>query len=108
VIRDVTETRPLEDLAARARAAVTAEQQRRGRDLLDTIIITLFDVGLSLQAAIDLPAQATRQRITEALGHLDEVIGQIRDTAYTGGNLQDAARMSKPGHDPSAGLPTPP
>jgi anti-anti-sigma factor len=56
VIRDVTETRRREDLAAPARAAVTAEQQHRRRDLLDTIITTLFDVGLSLQDSIDLPA----------------------------------------------------
>jgi len=90
VIRDVTETRRREDLAARARTAVTAEQQHRGRDLLDTIITTLFDVGLSLQAAIDLPAEAVRQRITEALGDLDEVISHIRSTAYTSGNRRGA------------------
>ncbi|HUN34524.1 MAG TPA: PAS domain S-box protein [Trebonia sp.] len=42
VIRDVTETRRLADLAALARAAVTAEQEHRGRDLLDTIITALF------------------------------------------------------------------
>lgn len=58
----------------------------RGRDRLDTIITSLFHVGLSLQAAGDLPPEATRQRITEALGHLDEVIRQIRDTAFTEAN----------------------
>ena len=42
VIRDVTETRRLADLAALARAAVTAEQEHRSRDLLDTIITALF------------------------------------------------------------------
>jgi anti-anti-sigma factor len=90
VIRDITETRRREDLAARARTAVTAEQQHRGGDLLDTIITTLFDVGLSLQAAIDLSAEAAKQRITEALGDLDEVISHIRATAYTSGNHQHA------------------
>jgi len=80
VIRDVTETRRLVDLAALARAAVTAEQEHRGRDLLDTIITALFHVGLGLQAAIDLPGEATKQGITEALGHLDEVITQAADS----------------------------
>jgi two-component system, NarL family, sensor histidine kinase DevS len=92
VIRDITGTRRRDDLAAPARTAATAEQEHRGRDLLDTIITTLFHAGLSLQAAIDLPAEAARQRITEALGHLDEVISHIRATAYTSGNHQDAAR----------------
>jgi anti-anti-sigma factor len=103
VIRDVTETRRVGDLAALARAAVTAEQEHRGRGLLDTIITALFDVGLSLQATIDPPAEATRQRIAEALGHLDEVIGRLRDTAFTGGSHQDTARVRKPGHDHPGG-----
>ena len=96
VIRDVTETRRLEDLAALARAAVTAEQEHRGRYLPDTITTALFHVGLGLQAAIDLPAEATRPRITEALECLDEVIGQIRGAAFTDGNHHEAARMVKP------------
>jgi len=58
--------------------------------LLDTIITTLFDVGLSLQAAVDLHAEAARQRITKALGDLDEVISHICTTAYTSGNHQGA------------------
>ena len=35
-----------------------AAQARGGRELLDTIITRLFQLGLSLQAAIDLPANA--------------------------------------------------
>jgi hypothetical protein len=102
-IRDVTETRPLEDLAVPARTAVTAEQEHRGRDLPDTIITALFHVGLGLQTAIDLPAEAARQRITEALGGLDEIISQIRGTAFTGNGHQDTARVAKPGHDHPGG-----
>jgi PAS domain S-box-containing protein len=52
VIRDVTEARKLADLA---RAAVTAKQARLGQELLDSIP-SLYNVGLSLQAASDLPA----------------------------------------------------
>ena len=95
MIRDVTETRRLEDLAALARAAVTAEQEHRGRYLPDTITTALFHVGLGLQAAIDLPAEATRPRITEALECLDEVIGQIRGAAFTDGNHQEATWLGQ-------------
>lgn len=83
VIRDVTAARQLEDLIDLARSAVTAEQVHRGPELLDTIITRLFQLGLSLQAAIDLPADMVGQRIEEALGHLDKTIREIRDTAFT-------------------------
>ena len=43
----------------------------------------LFQLGLLLQAAIDLPADTVGQRIEEALGHLDDTIREIRDTAFT-------------------------
>jgi hypothetical protein len=39
---------------------------------------------------MDLSAEATRPRIAEALGHLEGVIRQIRDTAFTSGDHQDA------------------
>ena len=83
VIRDVTAARQLQDLIDLARSAVTAEQAHGGRELLDTIITRLFQLGLSLQAAIDLPADMVGQRIEEALGHLDDTIREIRDTAFT-------------------------
>ncbi len=83
MIRDVTEARQLKDLADLARAGAAAERERRTRDLLDTIITGLFHVGLSLQGAIDLPAEVTRQRVAEAVSHLDDLIGRIRDTAFS-------------------------
>jgi len=43
----------------------------------------LFQLGLLLQAAIELPADTVGQRIEEALGHLDDTIREIRDTAFT-------------------------
>src|SRR5271169_673966 len=83
VIRDVTAAKQLEDLIDLARSAVTAQQAHRGRELLDTITTRLFQLGLNLQAAIDLPADMVRQRIEEALQHLDDTIREIRDTAFT-------------------------
>ena len=83
VIRDVTAARLLEDLIDLTRCAVTPKQAHHGRELLDTIIARLFQLGLSLQAAIDLPADMARERIEEALEHLDDTIREIRDTAFT-------------------------
>jgi anti-anti-sigma factor len=92
VIRDVTEALRLADLAGLARASVAAEQEYRSRELLDTIITSLFHVGLSLHAAVDLPAEAIRQCIAEALAHLDDTIREIRDAEFT-----------IPGHDTMPG-----
>jgi anti-anti-sigma factor len=83
VIRDVAAARHLEDLIELARSAVTAEQAQSGREVLDTIITRLFQLGLLLQTAIDLPADTVGQRIEQALGHLDDTIREIRDTAFT-------------------------
>ena len=83
VIRDVTEARRLADLADLARAAVAARQARRGQELLDSITTSLYDVGLSLQAAADLPHDAASKGIAEALRNLDDTIRQIRDNAFT-------------------------
>ena len=83
VIRDVAAARHLEDLIDLTRSAATAEQAHSGRELLDAIITRLFQLGLILQAAIDLPADTVGQRIEEALGHLDKTICEIRDTAFT-------------------------
>ncbi len=69
----------LEDLA---RAAVTAEQEYRSRELLNTVVTSLFHVGLGLQTAMDLPADAARQRIAAALGQLDDTIREIRNAVY--------------------------
>jgi len=82
VIRDVTETRRRDDLADLARAVV-AEQAHRGQELLDRIASSLFHVGVSLQAAIDLPSDVAKQRIAEALRHLDDTIREIRDHVFT-------------------------
>jgi PAS domain S-box-containing protein len=78
VIRDTAEARRREDLADLARAAV-AEHTRRDQELLDRVVQSLFRVGLSLQAAADLPGELARERITGALRELDDTISDIRD-----------------------------
>jgi anti-anti-sigma factor len=81
VIRDATQARRREDLADLARAAV-AEHTRRDRELLDRVTQSLFRVGLSLQAAADLPGELARERINNALRELDDAIRDIRDYAF--------------------------
>jgi anti-anti-sigma factor len=102
VIRDITETRRAEELADLAAAAVAAEQAHRGQELLDTAITGLFHVRLSLQAAIDLPAELMRQRIAEALGHLDDTIREIRNTAFTIRHHDDPLNHDPSGHHQTA------
>ncbi len=82
VIRDATQTRRREDLADLARATV-AEHARRDQELLDRVTHGLFQVGLSLQAAVDLPSEVARERITDALRQLDDTIHEIRTYAFS-------------------------
>ena len=83
VIRDVTKTRRLANVADLARAAVAAQQAHRGQELLDSITTSLYNVGLSLQAAADLLHNEVGKGIAEALKHLDDTIREIRDNAFT-------------------------
>ena len=81
VIRDSADTRRRQDLAELARAAA-AEQSERVSELLDRVVGELFQVGLSLQAAAELPADLARDRITDAVVRLDDTIHEIRDYAF--------------------------
>ena len=60
-----------------ARAAA-ADPANRTRELLDWVVTSLDNVGVSLHAAVDLPRDVTAQRITEALRRLDDVAREIR------------------------------
>jgi anti-anti-sigma factor len=85
VIRDATVARRRDDLADLARDMV-ADQSPLTKGLLDRVVQHLFQVGLSLQAAADLPGEVARRRLSEALDQLDEVIHEIRDHAFTLGD----------------------
>jgi anti-anti-sigma factor len=87
VIRDATEARRREDLADLARAAV-AEQTHREQELLDRVVHGLFQVGLSVQAAVSLPSEVARERLSEALRQLDDTIHEIRDYAFSAPGLR--------------------
>jgi PAS domain S-box-containing protein len=82
MIRDVTGTGRLDDLASLARDAAAAGQEHL--KLLDTVIAGLFRAGLSLQAAAGLPADAAGQRTEAVLGELDGIIRQVRGAVLAG------------------------
>jgi PAS domain S-box-containing protein len=66
--------------------ADTAGQPARVQDrdeLHDAVVRQLFLAGLLLQTAADPPADAARQRITQALEHLEDTIRQIRGAMFS-------------------------
>ena len=81
VVRDATRLLHRGDLASLIRAAAS-ESEQRSEVLLDRVVRSLLHVGLSLENAADQPAEVARQRITEALARLDEVIHEIRDHLF--------------------------
>jgi len=83
VVRDSSDIRPDKDLADLARAAVATEPAHRSQELLDRVTTSIYRVGLSLQDAIELPAEAARERIAEALRLLDDTVWEIRDHLFS-------------------------
>ncbi len=57
----------------------TADQAANAGELLDSVVHNIFILGLMLEAAGDLPRDAAAQRVTEALGRLDDVVREVRD-----------------------------
>jgi PAS domain S-box-containing protein len=84
IVRDAAQAARSDDLASLA-WAVAADRERREHTLYDRVVDALFHVGLSLQAAAEQPAEVARERITDALGRLDQVIHDIRDQLFRHG-----------------------
>jgi PAS domain S-box-containing protein len=70
VVRDITADRHL-----------AGQQAQPVQGLLDRIVTALYQVGVGLQTAVELPPDTATQRIEEALGTLNDLISEIRDTA---------------------------
>ena len=98
VIRDVTGTARLDDLASLARDASAARQEHL--QLLNTVVSGLFDAGLSLRAAAGLTADGAGQPMVAVVGKLDDIIRQIR-SAVVAGRVQ----LWRPGRSPGPGEP---
>ncbi len=70
VVRDIT-----------ADHRLAGQRAQTSSELLDRIVTALHQVGVGLQAAVELPRDTATQRIEEALGTLNDLIGEIRDAA---------------------------
>jgi PAS domain S-box-containing protein len=60
----------------------TAERERIGRDLHDTVIQRLFALGMGLQSIERLTTGPVAERIDRVVDGLDEVIRDIRETIF--------------------------
>jgi anti-anti-sigma factor len=85
VIMDASAPRRRDDVVSLAMGAAGG-RPAANRDLLDRVVHRLFQVGLTLQAACGLPAEAARTRLGEALDQLDDAIQEIRDYAFASGD----------------------
>jgi anti-anti-sigma factor len=95
VVRDMTQARQRYDLAELVRAAVT-EHEHRDEQLLDKVVGSLFHVGHSLQAAVELPHDVARRRITDAVQRLDDAIHEIRDHVFAARSHHGPADQAPP------------
>jgi len=82
----------------REQPARPADPAARAGELLDGTAASVFNVGLILQAASDLPPAPTAQPITEALVRLDDVVREIRHhvLAERGQQMQPGLAWRRP------------
>jgi anti-anti-sigma factor len=80
----------------------TADDAARAEELLEVAVASVFDVGLILQAAVDLPPGVIAQRITEALRRLDDLVREIRDHMFAerGQGIESGLAWSRPRYVP--------
>lgn len=64
------------------RRAGTAREGTQADDQLDSAVNSIFTAAMLLQASVGLPQDVTAQRITEALGRLDDAVREIRDRVF--------------------------
>jgi anti-anti-sigma factor len=85
VVRDVTADRRL-----------AGQQAQPVQELPDRIVTALYQAGIGLQTAAELPRDTGTQRIEEALGTLNDLIGEIRDTEFEDRRQDRAAHLGGP------------
>lgn len=82
VVRDAASTVPNADLTDLVWQSANPRQDQRSQELLDRVASHLFEVGVSLQAAVDLPSDVARDHIERAIVRLDQTIHEIRDHVF--------------------------
>jgi anti-anti-sigma factor len=81
VVRDAAQEQWQDDIIGLVRGVLPEQAQHAG-ELLNRVVGSLFHVGLSLDRAVDQPAELARERIGEALQRLDGIIHEIRDHVF--------------------------
>ncbi len=83
-VRDLAERRAAEASlnATRDRLALTAERERIGRDLHDSVIQRLYGAGLAMQAALDADPARLRTAVGRAVDEIDDTIAEIRTVIH--------------------------
>jgi len=67
----------------REQMMLVGDRERIGRDLHDLVIQRLFATGMGLQGLLPfIEQQAMRERVSDAIGSLDETIHEIRNTIF--------------------------
>jgi hypothetical protein len=74
-----------------------AAQQQRDEELLDKIASRLFEVGIALSTAADMPSGSLKGRIDEAVRLLDDLVRGICDAASGGCGHPSDAPARQPG-----------
>ena len=75
--------------------AVIADDMARAEELLDSVVDGIFNVGMILQAAADLPGETAAQRIIEALHRLDDAVQEIRNHVFAEGGQGIQSRLAR-------------
>lgn len=92
-----------------------ADPADRAGELLDWVVTSIFEAGMLLQAAAELPRDAAGPRITDALDRLNDIVREVRNHVFgqrtqpTGPGLArrtppDAQERSVPATDRTAVL----
>jgi len=82
VIREVTETRRLQDRLHEP--SILHDRERIADDLRDRVIQRIFAAGLTLEGAAAMTTQPeVRRRVTSSIDELDQAIRILRDTIFS-------------------------
>lgn len=101
VTRDMTDSKRAAD-AERTLAALE-ERERIARELHDSVIRTLFGIGLGLQAgAVETTDGQLRTRLEAAISELDKAIKEVRDHVFNEAESRRAPTPTESRTSPSA------
>ena len=84
IARDLTERLEMEQRAQAAEREVAAleDRERIGRDLHDRVIQRLFAAGLGIEALHGRVRDTLLERLTHAVGELDDTIRELRSSIF--------------------------